>query len=218
MSDAGKPRRYAPKGRTPMAKQQMKKRVKAGTSKASAAQRRALFVEAYIANGGNNTQAAITAGFSPKGADAVGARLSGDVRLRAAIEKRQAELRATLALTTEKVLREVARICHFDIRKLYREDGSLKAPGEIDDDTAAALVSIKVQEMAGGLEIKEGGGVRHIPMFTKEVKAFDKNAALEKAMKYLGLFKKDNEQQPPPVVVRGTRAAKFQPYRGRTAT
>lgn len=34
-------------------------------------------------------------------------------------------------------------------------------------------------------------------------------------MKHFGLFKKDNEQQPAAVVVRGTRVAPFQPYKGR---
>lgn len=41
-----------------------KPRVKAGTSAQAAAERRERFVEAYITNGGNGKQAAITAGFA----------------------------------------------------------------------------------------------------------------------------------------------------------
>lgn len=71
-----------------------KKRVKAGTSKAAAAARRALFVEAYCTNGRNATQAAKTAGFSPKSAERQGLRLTSDVRVSTAVEKRLADVLA----------------------------------------------------------------------------------------------------------------------------
>jgi Terminase small subunit len=51
------------------------KRVKAGNGQAAAAARRGVFVQAYMANGHNATQAAITAGFSAKTAYSQGQRL-----------------------------------------------------------------------------------------------------------------------------------------------
>jgi phage terminase small subunit len=166
----------------------MKKRVKAGTSKASAAQRRALFVEAMTGNGGNKYQAAVAAGF-PEGeaAKKAATRLSEDVRVREAIEKRRAEAVAKAGLSVERTLLEVARLAYSDVRKLYKPDGSLIPVHELDDDAAATVASVEVDEIG-----MEGVVVGH----TKKIKHWDKNSALEKAMKHLGLYEKDNAQRP----------------------
>ena len=173
-----------------------KKRVKAGTSKAKAAERRALFIQAYIANGGNATQAAITAGFSPKGANAVGSRLSADVNIQRAIEdargKTIAAAEAETGVSVERTLRELGRIVHADPRKFFKDDGSLKNVADLDDDCAAALASVEVTE-----EFEGRGEDREMIGYLKKVKFWDKNAAIDKAMKHLGLFEKDNTQRPP---------------------
>lgn len=154
-----------------------KKAAKAGTSKAAADHRRRLFVDAYIANGGNGTQAALDAGFSEKTATAQASRLLRHVKVQQEITRRRAELEQQSGLTAERVLREIARIVYFDPRELFREDGSLKPTSEWTDDQAAAIASIEISD----------GKTR--------VKAWDKNAALEKAMKHLGLYEKDNQQK-----------------------
>jgi phage terminase small subunit len=163
---------------------------KAGNSKAAAEHRKAIFVEAYIANGENATQAAIAAGLSPKSAERQGLRLSRNVRVAAAIARRRAEVLKRYLLTTERVIRELAPLCFSDVRKLFKEDGSLRNPHELDEETARAVASIEVVESIAGYD-KDGTA---IPQYTKKIRFWDKNAALEKAMKYLGLFKKDNEQ------------------------
>lgn len=43
-------------------------------------------------------------------------------------------------ITAINVLTTYRRLANSDIRKLYREDGTLKAPHELDDDTAAAVI------------------------------------------------------------------------------
>src|SRR5258708_36060400 len=155
------------------------KRVKAGTSKAAAAVRRKAFAQAYIANGRNGTEAAITAGFSPKGAHVAAIRLLRDVTVSAQIDELTDKYSAAAGLTVERTLREVARLSYFDARELYREDGRLKAIHELDADTRAAIASIEMDETGRPTKIK----------------LWDKNAALEKACKHLGLFDKDNSQQ-----------------------
>lgn len=173
-------------------KEKPKTRVKAGTSKAAAAARKAAFIEAYVQNGGNATQAAITAGYSAKTADRQAWRLLKDVKIVAEIDERrhQALERAQerTELTIEGVLLGLRRIVHADPRKFYRPDGTLKAIHELDDDAAAAIASIEIEEI-----VIRGVIVGH----TKKVKFWDKNAAIEKAMKYLGLFEKDNRQRNP---------------------
>ena len=61
----------------------------------------------------------------------------------------------------------------FDRRKLFRPDGTEKHTTEWDDDTTAAISHISA--------------TGPVP--------FDKNAALEKAFKHLGLYERDNTQR-----------------------
>jgi len=121
-------------------------------------------------------------------------------------------------LTLDGTLRELHGLVHSDLRKVFDpRTGALLQPHQWPDDVARGMASVKVVEMAGGMKIDSDEGVSHVPMYTKEVKLWDKNAAIDKAMKFLGLYKRDNEQQPAPVVVRGTRVAQFKPFKGRTS-
>jgi phage terminase small subunit len=162
-------------------------RVKAGTSKAAATARRLSFAHAYIANGRNGTRAAVEAGYSRKGADVAAARLLGDVRVSTQIAELTAELSQATRLTAERVLAEIGRLAFADARKLFRPDGTLKSPAEWDDDIAAAVASVEIVESEG----EDGASVT----CTKRVKFWDKGAALEKAMRHLGLFERDNVQR-----------------------
>jgi phage terminase small subunit len=164
---------------------------KAGTSKAAASHRKRLFVEAFITNGGNATRAAIAAGYSPKTAEQQASRLLTDVKVSGVLEKRRAEALAKVSLTTERTLRGVAQLAYSDLRKLYNEDGVLKKPHEWDDDMAAAVAMMEVKELFEGF-----GEHRRLIGYLRKIKLFDKNAALEKAMRHLGLFEKDNAQAP----------------------
>ena len=75
------------------------------------------------------------------------------------------------------MLRELAKVAFFDVRKALNNDGSIKAISEFDDDTAAALVSLDVVELNGD----EGGVIR-------KVRLADKLRALELIGKHLGMF------------------------------
>lgn len=182
-----------------------RKKAKAGGA-SSAKARKALFVDAYLANGGNATQAAITAGYSEKTAKQQGSRLLTSVDIREAIAKRTQVVAEKVGLSVERTLQELARLAYADPRKLYKEDGSLKAIHELDDDAAATIASVEVDEIG-----MEGVVIGH----TKKLKQWDKNAALEKAMKYHGLYEKDNEQKPPTVLMPGVKTVTFEPYRAR---
>lgn len=164
-----------------------KKRTKAGTSKMSAEDRRLAFVEAYLSNGGNKTQAAISAGFSPLSAERQGNRLSTDVRVRSILDKRRTEIAEMNELSTDEIMRDMARALRFDPRKLYRQDGTMKPIHELDDDTAMCLTGIDVVAVAG-----EDGDK---PLFVKKIKWESKAAAREQALKVFGMYQKDNAQK-----------------------
>jgi phage terminase small subunit len=174
------------------AKKAAAKKGKAGTSKESAAMRKKLFVEAFLTNGENAGKAATAAGFSPKTADQAGSRLLRDVQVQAWIKERRAALVEKFELTTERTLREIARLAYCDPRKFFHPDGTPKQIHELDDDTAAALAGMEVTE-----EFEGSGQDRKFIGFTKKYKLADKNAALEKAMKHLGEYEADNKQRNP---------------------
>ncbi len=171
-----------------------KKRVKAGTSKAAAKARKVRFASAYIINGRNGSEAAITAGFSPKGAGVAASRLLKDPKVVALIAEATEKAAGKAGLSVERTLLEVSRLAYSDPRRLYDKDGQMIPVHLLDDDTAATVASIKIVEKAGSMKIGGAEGLAHIPEQTKEVKVWDKNAALEKAMKYHGLYKEDNRQ------------------------
>ena len=87
---------------------------------------------------------------------------------------------ARTEITADKVLRELARIGFFDIRKALNADGSLKPLDQLDDDTAVAIAGIEIVEMRD----REGNVIGPI----KKIRLADKLAALNKLAKHLGLL------------------------------
>lgn len=150
--------------------------------------RRQRFIEAFLSNGENASQAALAAGFSPKTAGQQGSRLLKNVEVKAEIDKRRTEVLNSFRITTERTYLEIARLAFADPRKFFNADGSIKPIHELDDDCAAAIAGIDFDEIKA-----DGIVIGH----TRKIKQWDKNAALEKAAKILGLFGKDNEQNRP---------------------
>lgn len=148
----------------------MKKRKTArksvGTGRAVSRAREDRFIAAMLANGDNQTQAAITAGYSKTSAETIGHEVARRPRVKAELAKRRKALASKFELTPELVLREVARIAYFDASKCFNKDGSIKNIHKIDEDTRRAIS-----------QVKDG-----------EIKPFDKNNALGRSMQYLGLL------------------------------
>ena len=135
----------------------------------------------------NATQAATRAGYSSKTANEQGARLLANVSVRSALAEAMKARENRTHITQDRVLQELARIAFFDLRKLYRDDGSLKAMHELDDDAAAVLAGVDVVEtMKTSIE---DGEPRQQPEYTKKVKIPDKVGALGLAMRHLGMLK-----------------------------
>lgn len=156
--------------------------------------KQAEFVEQYIIDL-NGTQAAIRAGYSPRTANEQAARLLTKVSVRSALTEAMKARENRTHITQDRVLQELARIAFFDLRKLYREDGSMKGMHELDDDAAAVLAGVDVVEtMKASVE---DGEIIHTPEFTKKAKVFDKGTALTLAMRHLGMLKDKTELSGP---------------------
>lgn len=161
----------------------------AGNSKASAAHRERLFVDAYIANGENGAQAAIAAGFSEKTARQIAAQLLKRPGVQQTLKERRDSLERKYALTTEAVIEKLAKLIHADVRDLYNEDGTLKDPKDWPDDVAMAVTGFEATE-----ELEGHGNDRKFVGMRKKIRIIDPTSSIQLAMRRLGLFKDDNEQ------------------------
>lgn len=108
-------------------------------------------------------------------------RVMSDAKVSARVKAMQAEAAANAGLQASEVLRQVQMLVTSDIVGICKEDGTVKLPHELDERTRAAVKSFKIT--------KDG----------IEYQFWDKNSALDKAMKHLGLFEKDNGQKTSPV-------------------
>ena len=149
-------------------------------------ERQRRFVDAYVATG-NAAEATRLAGFSELGANVTGSQLLAKPNIKLAIanklerQRQDAQQAAREAgLTIELVMQQTQAIVSFDPRKLFDEN---KRPLHIKDLDAATAACI------GGIEVRDGEVVRY--------KILDKNVALERAARILGVYEADNSQQNP---------------------
>lgn len=150
-----------------------------------------------IAKGKTQDEAYAAAGYKPHRSSA------SRLRTKANIEARVAELLSKGADRAEidiaRTLRELVRIGTADLRQGFDADGRLKPVAEWSDDFAAAVASIEVvtrtlpgeaedeldaQPHGGALARKRNARVEHV----HKIKFWDKNSALEKIAKHLGMF------------------------------
>lgn len=103
--------------------------------------------------------------------------------------RRMDELHTAMGLTEERISLEVARLAFFDPRKMFNAKGDPIPISELDDDTAAAIAGLDVLE-----EYEGSGPERRLVGYVKKYKIADKNSALERGAKILGMFNKDNAQ------------------------
>lgn len=156
------------------------------------------FVDEYLIDL-NATQAAIRAGYSEKTARSQGQRLLTDDDIAAAIQRAQDERAERTGIDAERVLQELGRIGFSDIRALFTPAGNLLPPEDWPDSIAAAVSSVEVvtrglngesheetdgQPHGGALKRNRGTAVEYV----HKIKLWDKNSALEKIAKHLGMF------------------------------
>lgn len=151
-----------------MAKQQSATRTKGALNP-----RQLRFVDEYMVDM-NATQAAIRSGYSKRSASEQGYDLLRHPQIALAIEAKRKELAHKAGVTVERVLSELSRIAFSDVRRLYHEDGRIKAPHEWDDDMARALSGVET------IEAGDSGAT------LKKVRLWDKRGALEALLKHLG--------------------------------
>jgi phage terminase small subunit len=154
--------------------------------------KRRRFIQEYLIDL-NGTQAATRAGYAAGSADVTAARLLGDARVKQEIERKQAEIAMKMAITQEKVLRELAKIGFSDVRKLYDEHGNLRPIHELDDETAACLAGVETESKSCKTGDEEDEDAQVIVTTVRKVKRWDKVRALELIGKQIGMFVEQHE-------------------------
>jgi phage terminase small subunit len=113
------------------------------------------------------------------------------------IEARVAELidkgaqRAEIGIA--RVLQELGRIGFSDLRTAFTDTGALKSPQDWSDDLAAAISSVEVTTRSLGKDEDGNLEVEHV----HKIRLWDKNSALEKIAKHLGMFVEKVEHSGP---------------------
>jgi phage terminase small subunit len=161
-----------------------------GMTQADVQMRHDRFYAEFQKNGGNATQAAIHAGYSPKNAHVIGSQLATRFSLRSAASVRASESIEKSGLAADALLEELRRIAMFDIRRLYDSEGNLKPISELDDETASAVASLD-----HSTEYEGRGDMKRAVGSTSKIRMHDKLAAIDKAMRHLGLYERDNRQK-----------------------
>lgn len=98
-----------------------------------------------------------------------------DENMNAALDRVDAE--------TAWLLDRLKSIVNFDVRELMNDDGSAKMVSEIDDETAAAIQAVEVEEMFEG-----AGAAREQVGYLKKYKVSDRLAAIRLFLEFKKLI------------------------------
>lgn len=168
-------------------------------------------VDAYMRNGGHQTNAfkevhPTAANWKPDAIYSAASQAFAVTRVRIRIAQLRAEREARTAVTTDRVLQQAFNLGFSDPRKLFAPDGTLLPPADWPDDIAMAVAAVDVVEDQVTRHVEEEDGHGNIrktttttvyARYTKKVKLWDKNSALDKLFRNMGLYERDNLQKNP---------------------
>lgn len=150
-----------------------------------------------MAKGLSASDAYVAAGY--KESRSAASRMSTNVNIEARVAELVHKGAEKAEATVARVLDEMRKLGFSDIRKAFDENGNLLAPSDWDDDFAASVSSIEVvtralpgeaddeqdvQPHGGSLARRRNAKVEYV----HKIKVWDKNSALEKLAKHLGMF------------------------------
>ena len=142
------------------------------------------FCEEYLIDL-NATQAAIRAGYSEKTAGQTGFENLGKPEIQEKLQELMQSRSERTQITADRVLQEVAALAFTNMTDLVSSANAnsikLENIKDLPANTQAAIKKIKVGQ------------------YGLEVELHSKDGALDKLMKHLGLYEKDNEQAKPQI-------------------
>lgn len=112
-----------------------------------------------------------------------GSKLLTNTNVSNYISKRMKEREKRTEITQDRVLKEYAKIAFFNPKDLFDKEGKPKDITELDNDTAAVIAGLKVNDVYEGF-----GEDRTFIGYLKEYKIADKKGALDSLARHLGMF------------------------------
>jgi hypothetical protein len=148
-----------------------------------AASRHRKFVLEYCRNGFRSTDAAIKAGYTPSRA----ATRAWHILRRPEVQKMLIDIVGPslerARMSAEETIARLSRQARSDIRLVTNADGSLLTPGEMDDDAAACVAAIEVEEKGDD-------------KLVRKLKLRDPFPALNALARMYGIIEGQREEQP----------------------
>lgn len=111
-------------------------------------------------------------------------RLLANPKVATRVKELSAKGLAKNEVTVARITQEYARLAFADLRKAYDDEGNLKNIKDLDDDTAAAIAGIDVEQRT----LKVAGTDTAVVTRTKKLRLSDKRAALDSLAKHFGMF------------------------------
>lgn len=151
------------------------------------------FCQAYIRLGDKSAayrEVYSTDKMKPKTVNEAATRMFYDSKITARIEQLQSEVKKRNDVTIDEIVSVLAGMMRFDIGDLYDENGKLKPIHQIPKHARLMIQQLDSDELTEYVN-----GNKMIVGSTKKVKVYSKNDAIEKLMKHLGGYEKDNMQK-----------------------
>ena len=158
--------------------------------------KQAAFAREYVIDF-NASAAALRAGYSQRTAGRIAAELMQDARVQAEIQRLTAAKAARASMEADEVVEQLVNIVRSDI-----SDVMTWGMSEVEDDeglpNGVAILRPNVTVFnSADLPRSITGAIAEVSMTDKgtfKVKMHDKGAAIDKLMRHLGMFEKDNKQ------------------------
>lgn len=110
-------------------------------------------------------------------------RLMADVKVQSRVKEIQDENKKRNQVTLDEVLKELSEWLRFNVKTIFKEDGTMKSLHEMTNQESACIASYEVIEVFGG-----SGENRSRIGELKKVKLIDKQAVADKLMKFFGAY------------------------------
>ena len=154
------------------------------------------FCREYIKNGGNASDAYRAAyntdRLKTESVNRLAFDLLHNIKIASRIEALRKAAQKRNDISLDRVLKEIAAVAFVDPSDIFQADGTLKPLDDMDEKSRRAIAGIKRKEVTGDTS-----------EVTIEAKLLDKLSALEKLMKHLGGYERDNKQKADSVIVVG---------------
>lgn len=146
------------------------------------------FCQAYIKLGDKSAayrEVYDTSKMKPASVNRLAVALFDNIKITSRVAELQNELKKRNDVSIDEVVTTLANMLRFDIADLYKEDGSLKPIKDMSKEARLMIQQLDTDEIF--IKGKTIG-------LTKKVKTYSKVDAIEKLMKYLGGYEKDNRK------------------------